>query len=92
LAGARRSYLPDFVVCFDDGRGAKDPLHLVLEVSGEKEEEKEAKVATARSSWIPAVNNLGSLGRWAFYEIRDPWSCQKELRVFVSSLRGESAA
>lgn len=92
LAGARKSYVPDFLVRWDDGRAAEDPLYLVLEVSGEKEEEKEAKVATARSSWIPAVNHLGTLGRWAFFEIRDPWNCQKELRQFVSSLHTGEAA
>jgi len=92
LAGTRKGYLPDFLVRYDDGRGAEDPLHLLIEVSGEKDEEKEAKTSTAKSLWIPAVNHLGTLGRWAFYEVRDPWSCQKELRNYVSSLRGVSAA
>ncbi|MBZ0090330.1 MAG: hypothetical protein K8H90_08130 [Thermoanaerobaculia bacterium] len=57
-----------------------------------REEESGASVATARSTWIPAVNRLGMFGRWAFFEIRDPWTCQKEVRQYVSSLRGESAA
>ncbi|GMU65391.1 MAG: hypothetical protein AMXMBFR36_16650 [Acidobacteriota bacterium] len=86
LGGEKRAYRPDFLVRWDDGRGADDPLHLVVEVSGEKLEEKEAKVATARDLWVPAVNNAGTWGRWAFYEIHDPWSCQKELRSFVLSL------
>ena len=43
-------------------------------------------VATARDFWVPAVSNAGTWGRWAFYEVRDPWSCQKELRGYVSSL------
>jgi type III restriction enzyme len=92
LGGQRKAYRPDFLVRYDDGRGAADPLHLVLEVSGQRLDEKEAKVATARDQWVPAVNNAGTWGRWAFYEIRDPWGCQKELRNYVLSLRGESAA
>lgn len=50
-----------------------DPLNLIIEVSGEKKKEKEAKVATARTIWVPAVNNHGGLGRWGFVEVTDPW-------------------
>jgi len=46
-----------------------DLLHLLLEVSGQKKKEKDAKVQTARTMWVPAVNNLGTFGRWAFLEI-----------------------
>jgi type III restriction enzyme len=92
IAGAKRSFLPDFLVRYDDGRGAADPLHLVVEVSGEKDEEKDAKVSTARLLWVPAVNHLGTFGRWAFFEVRDPWSCQLELRKSVPLVREESAA
>ena len=92
IAGTRRSFLPDFLVRYDDGLGLADPLHLILEVSGEKDDERDAKVSTARAVWVPAVNHLGTFGRWAFYEIRDPWSCQKEVRDYVLSLRQASAA
>jgi len=92
LGGEKRSYRPDFLVQWDDGRGAEDPLHLVVEVSGERLEDKEAKVATARDLWVPAVNNAGTWGRWAFYEVRDPWSCQMELRNYVLSLSTEGVA
>ncbi len=37
-------------------------------VSGQKKE-KDAKVQTAKTMWVPAVNNLGTFGRWAFLEI-----------------------
>jgi type III restriction enzyme len=30
---------------------------------------KEAKVETAKTMWVPAVNNAGTFGRWAFLEI-----------------------
>ena len=44
-------------------------LSLILEVSGQRKKEKGAKVQTARTMWAPAVNNLGTFGRWAFLEI-----------------------
>ncbi|WP_165227536.1 BPTD_3080 family restriction endonuclease [Aquisphaera insulae] len=67
--GRPGSYFPDLIVKLDDGRGPDDPLNLVLEVSGQKKKEKESKVQTARTLWVPAVNNLGTFGRWAFHEI-----------------------
>ena len=39
-----------------------------------------AKVATARTLWVPAVNNHGGLGRWAFLEIADPWDAKNSIR------------
>jgi hypothetical protein len=38
--------------------------------------------------WVPAVNNAGVWGRWAYVEIRDPWNVQEELRQVI---RGEEA-
>jgi type III restriction enzyme len=67
--GRPGNYYPDLIVKLDVGRGTDDLLHLILEVSGEKKKEKEAKVQTAKTLWVPAVNNEGTLGRWAFLEI-----------------------
>jgi type III restriction enzyme len=67
--GRPGNYYPDLIVKLDDGRGDDDLLHLILEVSGEKKKEKAAKVQTATTLWVPAVNNERSLGRWAFLEI-----------------------
>lgn len=69
LAGEERQYVPDFLVRLDDGRGDGDLLNLILEVTGEKKKDKAAKVATARTLWVPAVNGHGGLGRWAFLEV-----------------------
>lgn len=44
-------------------------LTLLLEVSGEANKAKQAKVDTARDTWLPAVNNWDGLGRWAFLEV-----------------------
>jgi hypothetical protein len=67
--GRPGSYYPDLIVKLDDGRGTSDLLNLVLEVSGQKKREKDAKVQTAKTMWAPGVNNLGTFGRWAFLEI-----------------------
>jgi type III restriction enzyme len=38
-------------------------------------------VATATDLWVPAVNNWGGLGRWAFIEITDPWDAENLIRA-----------
>jgi type III restriction enzyme len=30
---------------------------------------------------VPAVNNHGAFGTWAFVEITDPWNAQAEIRA-----------
>src|SRR5437016_5522133 len=62
-------------------------LHLILEVSGRKKKEKEAKVQTAKTMWVPGVNNLGTLGRWAFLEI-DGSNLHKTKQEIRKLLRG----
>jgi len=82
-SGDQRHYVPDFIVRLDDGRGRDDPLNLIVEVTGERDKDKAAKVATARNLWIPAANNAGTWGRWAFIEIADPWDAQNAIRTAV---------
>lgn len=84
LDGEPRSYYPDFLVDVDDGNGHEDPLHLVLEVSGERNREKQVKVDTARTLWIPAVNNAGRFGRWRFTEVTDPFETQKMINAIAT--------
>jgi len=86
INGVERRYFPDFLVRIDDGHGSDDLLSLVLECSGELKKEKTAKVATARNLWIPAVNNAGEFGRWAFLETRDPWDLKNALRQFLAEI------
>ena len=74
LNGQERNYVPDFVVKL---RTASGEINLIIEVTGEKRTDKEAKVATARTLWVPAVNNHGGFGRWAFVEIADPWDAKR---------------
>ncbi len=60
--------------------GLTGVLHLTLEYTDQKKQDKEAKVITAQTLWIPAVKGHGEFGRWAFLEIRDPWDAQSEIR------------
>ncbi len=84
IDGAQRHYEPDFIVRLDDGQGRGDPLNLIIEVTGERDREKDAKVSTANTLWVPAVNNAGQWGRWAFLEIKDPWGAKGEILKFLS--------
>ncbi len=92
--GDHKNYMPDFIVRIDDGHSKDDPLNLIVEVTGQKDGKqgklKHAKVTTARTLWIPAVNNAGTWGRWAFIEITDPWDAQGLIRQSLS-LSGSSA-
>ena len=63
LNGEEHQYTPDFIACIDDGRGPDDLLNLIIEVTGEKKKDKVAKVATARTLWVPAVNHHRAFGR-----------------------------
>jgi type III restriction enzyme len=81
LDGDERAYHPDFLVDLNDGHGTTDLLHLIVEVTGERKKDKEAKVATARDLWLPAVNGNGTFGRWAFLEVEDPWNAATVLRT-----------
>ena len=85
LNGEEKRYIPDFIACIDDGHGPDDLLNLILEVTGEKKKDKAAKVATAKTLWIPAVNNEGAFGRWEFLEIDDPWDAVATIRAKMSA-------
>jgi type III restriction enzyme len=87
-----RQYNPDYLVRIAGGNGGESLLTLILEVTGEKKKDKEAKVDTARRLWIPAINNDGRFGGWAFLEIKDPWNAQTEIRALLAVLREGRAA
>ncbi len=80
MGGKEKNYVPDFIACIDDGRGSGDLLNLLIEVTGEKRKDKAAKVAAARTLWVPAVNNHGGFGRWNFVEVDDPWDAESVIR------------
>ena len=66
-----RTYIPDFIVRVDDGQGEDDPLHLVVEIKGYRNEDAKAKKTTMETYWVPGVNNLRQYGRWVFAEFTD---------------------
>ena len=87
LNGEEHQYIPDFIAVVKqspsqgEGRGEGDEINLIVEVTGEKKKDKAAKVATARTLWVPAINNHGGFGRWAFIEVADPWDAQNAIRT-----------
>jgi type III restriction enzyme len=82
-----RQYIPDFLIRLDDGHGRDDLLNLIVEVTGERTKDKEAKVSTARTLWVPSVTNHGGLGRWGFVEILDPFdNCAEIIRGYALEL------
>jgi type III restriction enzyme len=89
LNGEEKSYIPDFIACLDDGHGLDDCLNLIVEVTGEHKKDKAAKVATARTLWVPAINHHGRFGRWAFLEVADPWDAQQLIRSFLTQAQVE---
>ena len=65
-------YMPDFIarVAAPSGKDVK----LIIEISGFSDDRighKDAKRHYTLDYWLPAANNLGQYGRWAFVEIDD---------------------
>lgn len=84
-AGEVRRYRPDFIVLLNDGHGPDDPLNLVIEIKGARDEDDKDKAETMQTLWVPGVNNLGSHGRWAFAEFKDVWTIPTEFAAKVET-------
>lgn len=84
-AGEARRYRPDFILRIDDGRGPDDPLNVVIEIKGARDEDDKDKAETMRTLWVPGVNALGDHGRWAFAEFTDVWTIATEFADKVES-------
>lgn len=80
-----RRYLPDFIVRIDDGRGADDPLNLIVEIKGYRREDAKEKKSTMDVYWVPGVNHLGTQGRWAFAEFTDVYQMQHDFETKVEA-------
>jgi type III restriction enzyme len=80
-----RRYLPDFIVVVDDGHGDDDLLHLVVEIKGYRREDAKEKKATMDTYWVPAVNHLGTLGRWAFAELTEVYRIEADFEREVAT-------
>ncbi|HEX2533768.1 MAG TPA: DEAD/DEAH box helicase family protein, partial [Chitinophagaceae bacterium] len=79
MGSEKRTYLPDFIVLVDDGRGEDDLLHLVVEIKGYRREDAKVKKQTMESYWVHGVNNSGQYGRWTFAEFTYIYAMGEEL-------------
>ena len=86
INGEEHQYTPDFIVRIKTDENDTDTLNLIIEVTGQQRKEKIAKVTTARTLWVPAVNNQVTFGKWAFLEISDPWDAQNTIRGKMKEL------
>jgi len=86
-----RTYIPDFIVVVDDGRGPDDPLHLLVEVKGYRAENVKLKSETVKTQWVPGVNNLGTFGRWGFVEFGDVWEMSDDFKKLIDQAVAKSA-
>ena len=80
-----RKYRPDFIVQVDDGKGADDPLNLIVEIKGYRGEDAKEKKSTMDTYWVPGVNNLQQYGRWAFAEFTDVFQIQDDFAEKVEA-------
>ena len=89
LGSEMRTYIPDFIVLVDDGRGDDDLLNLIVEIKGERREDAKAKKTTMDTYWVPGVNNHGDYGRWAFAEFTDVFGMDAEFAQLVEGFRAK---
>ena len=78
-----REYVPDFIVRVDDGNGHDDPLNLIIEIKGMKNEQVKLKKQTMTGKWVPGVNALGAYGRWAFDQFESVFEIEREFRELI---------
>jgi len=101
INGEERNYYPDFIARLKSPSQAPSPfspagegrgeggINLIIEVTGENKNDKAAKVSTARTLWMPAINNHGGFGRWSFVEIHDPWNAKRDI-LFAGLAKAEA--
>ena len=87
-----RSYIPDFIVQVDDGRGDDDLLNLVVEIKGYRGEDAKEKKETMETYWVKGVNSAGEFGRWAFAEFTDVYEIEAEFAARVEAAFNKTVA
>ena len=80
-----RKYIPDFIVLVDDGHGADDLLHLIVEIKGYRREDAKEKKSTMDTYWVPGVNHIAKYGRWAFAEFTEVYQIEADFKAKVES-------
>jgi type III restriction enzyme len=91
-ADGERRYRPDFILRVDEGSGPDDPLYLVVEIKGYRRIDAQNKRQAMETHWVPAVNNHGGFGRWAFLEIGDVHRAEAMIRAFLARHGARQAA
>ena len=86
MQNSSRSYIPDFIAVINDGNGRDDPLHLIVEIKGKRDEDAVAKATTMESYWVPGVNHLKHFGRWQFIELKSIETMEEEFSNFVTGV------
>lgn len=84
-ASETRKYRPDFIVQVDDGKGAENPLNLIVEIKGYRGEDAKEKKSTMDTYWVPGVNSLGLYGRWDFAEFTEVYQIESDFKEKVES-------
>ncbi len=75
--GARRRFLPDFLIRLANGKT------LVLEIKGESSEQDRAK-RSALDAWVKAVNTKGGFGSWASDVVFEPAQMQDVIAKYAA--------
>ena len=86
-----RTYIPDFILLVDDGRGEDDLLNLVVEIKGFRNQDARMKKLTMDTYWVPGVNALGDYGRWAFEEFTDAYEIEDGFDALMRKVITESS-
>ena len=86
------TYLPDFILRIDDGQGTENQLNLIVEISGYPKGDKQDKVSTVQTYWLPGINALGTFGRWAFVEFTEVYAIEREFGKLIESYLDKAAA
>ena len=86
-----RTYIPDFILLVDDGRGEDDLLNLVVEIKGFRNQDARMKKLTMDTYWVPGVNGLGDYGRWAFEEFTDAYEIEDGFDALMRKVITESS-
>ena len=68
-----------------DDEGEPDPLRLIIEIKGRREEDDKFKKTTMENYWVRGVNRLGSFGRWAFAEFTDVYALRDDLEAEIKA-------
>jgi type III restriction enzyme len=55
----------------------------VVEIKGYRREDAREKKTTMDTYWVPAVNNVRTLGRWAFAELTEIYRIEADFKAKV---------